>query len=184
MIEPNARTDWREAVWPFVLISLSTAIGFQVVRVFVTSLVYAFGERYGQTLAAAPALIVFLSPALALMLFGRFSPRKLLIITWGGLAIARLLMQISRDVNLNMVLAGGAIVLALLGLVGVFSWLNSVTTQQRRQSAQAIILGMALEAGLHGAFQTWDYVWQPGLIPLVTALMVSALALVALWQVR
>jgi len=46
--------------WQIILISLYVLMALQVIRVFVTTLVYAFGERFGQTLAAIPALIVFL----------------------------------------------------------------------------------------------------------------------------
>ena len=54
-----------KSIWYLILISLSVVMSLQVIRVFVTCLVNAFGERYGQTLAAVPALIAFLAPFVA-----------------------------------------------------------------------------------------------------------------------
>jgi endonuclease/exonuclease/phosphatase family metal-dependent hydrolase len=164
-----------------LIVSLTVVMTFQVIRVFVTSLVYAFGERYGQTLAAVPALVVFLSPFFIPLIMTNL--RRSLFFTFGGLAVVRLLMQVSRDVNINLVLSGVAIILALSGLVLALSWLSSAAAH-RRQFALGIFVGMILESALHGAFLTWDYVWQPGIVPLIAALIVSLLALFALWRVR
>lgn len=174
----------RKNLWLLILVALSILMGVQVVRVFVNTLVYAFGERFGQTLAAVPALFVFLSPFLVLLLARLTSPRNLLLVGVGGLAIVRLIMQISRDINANMIFAGLAIVLALIGLVAALHWLSSTDAARRKVFAQGIVLGLILEIAVHGAFLTWDYVWQPGIVPLITALVVSGLALVALWQLR
>lgn len=171
--------------WLLVVVSLSIVMGFQAVRVFVTTLVYTFGERYGQTLAAVPALLVFLSPFAIPLLAPRLRPRRLLFISVGGLAVARLLMQLARNIDLIMILSGVVIVLGLIGLALVLSWLSaSDNAARRRPFAQGIFLGMTVEAALQGAFLTWDYVWQSGAIPVIAALVVSGLALLALWQVR
>jgi len=171
-------------LWLVLLVSLSFLMGVQVVRVFVNTMVYAFGERFGQTLAAVPALLVFLSPFLVLLLAKALTPRRLLFIGVGGLAVVRLLMQISRDINLNMILSGLAVILALIGLVAALHWLSSTDAARRKAFAQGIVIGLIVEIGLHGAFLTWDYVWQSGIVPLLTALVVSGGALFALWQLR
>ena len=171
-------------LWHLVLIALGVVMTFQIIRVFVTSLVYAFGERYGQTLSAIPALIVFLSPFLIPLFTRLLNPHRLFIVSVGGLAIVRLLMQISRDINLNLIFAGVAIIFALTALALLFSWSSTTKRMTPYRLAQAILLGMTLESALHGAFLTWDYIWQPGLIPLLTATIVSGLTLFALWQVR
>ncbi len=173
--QPGAKDVWR-----LMLISLSIVMGFQVVRVFVEALVTTFGERYGQTLAVVPILIVFLAPFLTPVIVSLFGPRNTLWITLGGLAIFRLLMQISRDVNLNMIFSGIATLLALMGLSQAFSYLSGETPIDRRRFAQGIFIGMAIDVALQGVFFTWDYVWQPGIIPLITAVLVSGLALFSL----
>lgn len=175
--------DARGDLWFLLLTSLSVLLMFQVVRVFVTGLVYAFGERFGQTLAALPALLVFLSPFLIPLVARLIPPRRLIFITTGGLAVLRFLMQVSRDINVDLIIAGVAIVLGLATLVlaiGLFGGRPAFKTRMM----QGIFFGMTIEAALHGAFLTWDYVWQPGIVPLLTAFVVTVLALVALWQVR
>ncbi len=169
-----------KSIWYLILISLSVVMSLQVIRVFVTCLVNAFGERYGQTLAAVPALIAFLAPFVAPFVVKLLGTRKALIFSVGGLAIARLIMQILQDINLNLIVSGLATMLALIALVQAFSRLSSASALSRRQFAQAIFIGLTLETALHGAFLTWDYVWQPGVIPSVTALLVCVVAVYAL----
>lgn len=178
------RAPRRADLWYLILTSLSLVILLQVIRVFVPGLVYAFGERFGQTLSAVPGLVVFLSPFLVPPVARWVPPRRLIPITAGGLAVLRFLMQLSRDINVNMLLSGAAIVLGLWTLALALASRRAAGTLSTVRVAQWIFLGMTVDVALQGAFLTWDYVWQPGILPLVTAFAVSALVLVALWQVR
>jgi endonuclease/exonuclease/phosphatase family metal-dependent hydrolase len=182
MLTTSANAKQDRSPWLLLLVSLSVVMGFQVVRVLVTTLVYDFGEDYGQTLAALPALLVFLSPFLTPLVMRILKPQQLLPITAGGLALIRVLLQLSRDANINLVLSGLAVVLTLMAFVVLLRWLTH--NDERKQLAQGILLGMTIESALHGAFLTWDYVWQPGIIPLIITLVMSALAVFALWKLQ
>lgn len=182
MLTSDTNANQSGSLWHLLLASLCVVMGIQVVRVFDTTLVYALGEDYGQTLAAIPALIVFLSPFLTALIARLIPPRRLLLLALGGLAVVRLAMQLIRAPYVDMILAGVAIFLALVGLAVVLASLSG--DAPLRRLAQGVIVGMVIESALNGAFLTWDYVWQPGIVPLITALVVSGLVLIALWQVR
>jgi endonuclease/exonuclease/phosphatase family metal-dependent hydrolase len=151
-------------------------------RAFFTLTVYHYGERYGFNAATVPALIVFLAPFLTPLLARLITPRRALFVTVGGLALARLALQVSPSAELSFVLSGVATALALMAVPLGILWTR--LTAGGHMFAIGMLLGLSLDTALHSAFLTWDYLWQRGPIPLAVALVVSGAALYLLWQQR
>src|SRR5262245_6620038 len=86
-VPKNAQMTNRSTLWRLILIGLSIVLGIQALRVFLTTAVYNFGEKYAPTRAAIPALIVFLTPFVVPLLVRIAGPRRALFITIGGLAV-------------------------------------------------------------------------------------------------
>jgi endonuclease/exonuclease/phosphatase family metal-dependent hydrolase len=174
----------RIELWRLALIAFTVMISLQVIRVFVTLLVYNFGEDNGLMLATVPALIVFLSPFAVPLLVRLLNPARALVVTVGGLALIRVILQISRGAAANLVLAGIATALALMALPLAIGWLRRADTASGYRMALGIMLGLALDTGLHSAFLTWDYAWQTGAVPLIIALVASGMVFAALYRLQ
>lgn len=173
-----------EYLWRLALIAFTVMIGLQVIRVFVTLLVYNFGEDNGLMLATVPALIVFLSPFLVPLLVRLLNPAQSLVMTVGGLALIRIMLQISRSPELNLVLAGIATAFALMALPLAIGWMRRVDPASGYRITLGIMLGLTLDTGLHSAFLTWDYAWQTGGIPMIITLASAGVVLLALQVLR
>ncbi|HVO41773.1 MAG TPA: hypothetical protein VMT34_04075, partial [Aggregatilineales bacterium] len=172
------------SLWYLILIGLSVALGVQALRVFITTLSYDLGSKYGQTTGVVPAFLTFLSPFLCPLITRLVNPRRALFAALGGLATVRLLMQVSHSADVNMILSGVAFALTLIGLTLGISLARRGNDAGGLRFARGLFLGMTIESALHSAFLTWDYAWQPGVVPLLTAVAVSGLALLALWKLR
>jgi endonuclease/exonuclease/phosphatase family metal-dependent hydrolase len=168
------------------LAALATTLGMQCVRVTIPFLFYML---YGRLRIPAPLAFVAGVPILASgflfpPLCRRFGLRRTLGLSAGGLAVARLGAQLWRgDALVDMALA-------LAGVAFFFVALPALVAADRARSPEfggacghlpvGLALGLALDTSLHGAFLTYDYVWQPGAVGLALAAGLSALTLGAL----
>jgi endonuclease/exonuclease/phosphatase family metal-dependent hydrolase len=168
------------------LVALATTLGMQCVRVTIPFLFYLLYGRF-----RIPAPLAFLAgvPILGAgflfpLLSQKIGLRRTLGLSAGGLAIARLGAQVWRgDAFVDMVLA-------LEGAALFFVALPALVAADRARSPESggscihlpvgLALGLALDTSLHGAFLTYDSIWQPGAAGLALATGLSALTLGAL----
>jgi endonuclease/exonuclease/phosphatase family metal-dependent hydrolase len=170
----------------FVLAALGTTLGMQCVRVTIPFLFYLLYGRFRipaalAFFAGAPILAAgFLFP----MLCRKFGLRRTLGLSAGGLAIARFGVQTWQGdalIDMGLALAGAAL---------FFTLLPALVAAERARSPESgsacphlpagLALGLALDTSLHGAFLTYDYLWQPGAAGLVLAGSLSTMMIVAL----
>ena len=117
---------------------------------------------------------VFLAAFLAAPLHRLLRPRAMLTLTAGGLALVRLLEQLSTTSSLDLVLVTVGTVLFLLFLPLYLGRIRGEGSQSTSRYAIAILLGLALDTALHGALGTYDLSWQPGIAPLLLVLLLVA----------
>jgi endonuclease/exonuclease/phosphatase family metal-dependent hydrolase len=163
-------------VWPLVLVTVGVTLAAQVIRALFPLVVYTFGINRGvtQIMVGAYLLVVFLSPLLT-PLFTRFlGMRRTLVLAVGGLAVLRLVAQITPPGNISLIVVTAAAVLALMAVPLVTGY----------PLGWGIILGLALDAMLNAAFLTWDYLWQRDALSFAVALILSGIVFVALWHER
>jgi endonuclease/exonuclease/phosphatase family metal-dependent hydrolase len=159
------------------LVAVSTVLTFEVLRTLYP-LGYSLVGDLGFVVTPAVLALLFLSPLLAAPA-ARMSPAGSLVVAAGGLAAARLLLQVLAPPGLAVTAIAVVVTLpAFTLLVG--------RTLDMPNGAVAVALGVAsgvgLDAALKGAYAAWDRVWQPGPGPvLVTSLLAATLVGAALW---
>ncbi|HID86256.1 MAG TPA: hypothetical protein EYP55_02630, partial [Anaerolineae bacterium] len=175
---------WRgQTLMEVGLPALTILLGAQTLRVLLPSLVHAYGERPGVTsiqvglLAFGTFLVAFLAAALRRLL----RPRGALALTAGGLALLRLAEQLSQAPMLDLVLSALGTALFILFLPTYLGHIRHRGPQATGGYAIGLLLGLALDTGLHGTLGTVDLSWRPGIGPilLVLALVLVQFALLA-----
>jgi endonuclease/exonuclease/phosphatase family metal-dependent hydrolase len=138
-----------------LLVVLVTAVLAEVVRVSFP-LLYGFAERIGFTTAAGVIPLLFAIGLLAAPIGRLVGPRVLLGVAGGGLAVARIAMQVQFTPALVVTFTGlllGFVALAVALRVGV-ARVGPLTT------ASAVFLGLALDTAIRLALTTWDAAWR------------------------
>ncbi len=168
---------WAETLLP----ALSLTLGLQILRTIWPYLRNLLVDHLGwhPVLAALVPFLIFATAFLTGWLNRWLGLRRLLLLSTAGLGLARLAMQLwSGDPGVDMIPALlGAVCFSLFLPV----YLATVRSQESNRSAAlagfagAILLGLALDTALHGAFLTYDFIWQAGLTPvfLATALVAA-----------
>jgi endonuclease/exonuclease/phosphatase family metal-dependent hydrolase len=158
--------------------ALVVALLAQLVRAYMP-LAFELGEEIGGTTgylaAGAVALAVFSAPAIGAI--GGFAGggRTALVAAVGGLAAARLAIQLVHPIPIWLGMAAVVVGLASLPFVVVAI---------RRAADDAavlagVILGLALDTAIRGACWTWDLAWQGGAAPIIVVLALGAAAIVS-----
>jgi endonuclease/exonuclease/phosphatase family metal-dependent hydrolase len=163
--------------------ALTVLLGGQMLRLLLPRIVHYLGVQPGVSTIAMGlfAFGVFLTAFLAAPLHRLLRPRAALALTAGGLAIVRLLEQLSTSSSFDLILVTIGTVLFFFFLPIYLGRVRGERAQGTTRYAIAIFLGLALDTGLHGVFGTYDLSWQPGIAPLLVVLVivVAQLALVA-----
>jgi len=167
-----------------LLIAICITLILQAMRPFFTLIVNNYGERTSLLNAAPITVGVFLSPFLAPLLARFLNPRRTLYLVVGSLAVLRVVMQLMPTPESLMVASTITTVVGLMSLP-LLAWVRSSNPDESRQEAYyfalGLLFGVALDSTLQAVFLSWDYVWQRDILPLVLALVVSA---VCLWCLR
>ena len=163
------------------LTALTVLFGLQVVRVLVPGLTWTLGDPtdISAVQIGAVALLIFLTAFLAGGLRRLLGSRWSIVITAGLLGVLRLCMQ---------VLWGEALITLALAIAGTILFIVFIPIYLGRAClrggpavghfALGLLAGLALDTTIHGAFSTYDPVWQAGLTPLLLMLF---LILVQWW---
>jgi len=162
--------------------AVTVVLGAQTLRLLLPRIVHYLGVQPGVSTIGMGlfAFGVFLAAFLAAPLHKLFRPRAMLGLSAGGLAIVRLLEQLSTSSSLDFVLVTVGTVLFLFFLPIYLGRVRGEGAQGTTRYAIAILLGLALDTGLHGALGTYDLGWQPGFAPLVVVLVIVVAQLILL----
>ncbi len=164
----------------WLLTALTVAFGLQLLRVLFLSFVGYLRDSVGiRSLDLAPiALGVFALAFLAGALNRFLATRNTLLVTAGGVALARFAEQISQS-------ASGDLYLSAIGVALFLNFIPLAIGIARAKGGEAsvnfglgFLLGLSIDSAIHIAAQTLDLSFQPGILPIV---IVAALAAAQIW---
>lgn len=164
------------AISQLLLVALSTLLAFQLVRVFLP-LVFDLGERSGTTGGAIKAgllaLAASLAPLLAPLFIRLLGARRSLVVVLLAMTGVRLIVQLRHPVSLSLATLGMTISLLALSLL-LIALTSEAGGAGGRTFVLGLMIGLALDTSLRGIYWTWDYAWQPGMVPLLLTLIPAA----------
>ncbi|GLW21537.1 hypothetical protein Mame01_15800 [Microbispora amethystogenes] len=177
--EPHAppRRGLPAPPWPLVMLVTGVALLFDVVRVFLPSLITLFG-RAGETSPERMGLYAalwFVLPFAAIPAARLVPPRIVLVAGAAALAAARLCLQVSDGGTPQLLLASAGVTAGLVFLFGC------ARTTGGAWVPAGLVGGLAGASILHLALDRVDLVWRDGPLPW---LAVTALCAAFLWSVR
>ena len=169
------RTDLRETL----LLALAVVIGLQLLRVFLNGLVFYIRDSLGagSFVPGGYALLLFLVPFLAPHIHRALGPARILALTAGGLALARLAEQFVPWPVVDLGLATIGTALFLLFIPTYVSHIRGRGVEGGSPFALGLLLGIGIDTSIKGVFSTLDLSWQPG----VASTLVVIGLVVALW---
>ncbi len=161
--------------------ALTVTLTLQVARVFLP-MVFDLGERSGMASGAvkagALAIMVFLAPLIAPVLPRSLGGKTALVTTLSTLASLRVVIQLVHPIPLW--LSTVAMVIALLNLTLLLVAMKSREGIARgHEFALGTLAALAIDTGLRSAYWSWDYAWQSGAVPLLLAVGLGGLLLLA-----
>ncbi len=164
--------------WPAVLVALTLTLVLEAARVMFPIL-FDFAEETGRfVLGGGLVALVFLAPLLTPLLLRLLGLRRAFVAGIALLAALRLLVQVVHPIPFGLAAAT-----TLVGLVVVTIEVVALMCSGdagRRSLVAGLLLGLAVDLTLRGAFLGWDHAWQSGNVPLlVTAVLGGAATLVA-----
>lgn len=162
-------------------IALTTLFGMQTLRTLFAQLMYLLKDRIGWSAINLGLLgiVVFLTAFLAALVRRLLTPRWALLVTGAGVALARLGIQVWTGDPL------GDLYLAIAGTVFFVLFLPMALAHVRRHGGGVftlgLLLGLALDLGLHGAYGTWDAAWRSDAGTLVLTVLLAVLQIGLVW---
>ena len=169
-------------------LALTVVFGLQVFRVLLVELVFYLRDSLGSSPAVPGiyALALFLVPFSASWVSRLLGPRYAVMLTAGGLALARLIEQFITWPAADLALATIGTAFFLL-FIPIYIGRASARDNERggRTFVLGFLLGISIDTAVKGVFATLDLSWQPGAITyLIVALLVGLQWLLLSREVR
>ncbi|MGQ0548408.1 MAG: endonuclease/exonuclease/phosphatase family protein [Armatimonadota bacterium] len=162
-----------------LMAALTTLLGVQTVRAFLPLVVYVYGARPGVTSIDMGILGigVFLTAALAAVPQRIFGPPYGFYLSAAVLVLLRLAAQFAEPRYALTYLAAGTVAF-LWTIPGLLAAVRSGGPEATARVGVGLIIGLALDAAIAGAFGTWDPIWQLWERGPSAALVIVAIAVV------
>ena len=159
-----------------VPLALTATFGVQLLRVWLAGLFYYLNEvaNAGYATLAGLAAVVLAVTFLAGVAQRRLGDRALLIVA-GGVGLARLIEQINQDPGLDLICASIGVALFLMFIPILLETLRA--RERERHFATSIVLGLAIDTAIKGAWGTLELSWVAGALPLIMVVIGLALQL-------
>jgi endonuclease/exonuclease/phosphatase family metal-dependent hydrolase len=170
----------------FILISITTLLGLQTVRVLFALALYVLRDRLGWSAIQIGVLMLafFALTFLAGLLRRWLGTRPLLAVTAVALSLFRLAMQLwTGDPLVDLILAFLSVFCFTLFLPAILSFLRARSPLFRQMAAPGLLAGFAFDVALYGAFRTYDVAWQGGWLTAVLVILLVVVQWAALRQV-
>ena len=175
----------RHFLWVQVgLPALTVVFGMQSVRVLLSLASFLLRDTFHWDTVYIGLLgfAIFATAFLAAALRRLLGLRLMLIVTAGGLGVARLAMQAWTGATVvDFVLASGGVALFLLFLPAYLSYVRNRQELAPGSFALGLLLGLAVDAALLGAYVTYDVSWDSGVGTLLVAAVLAVLLWASLW---
>ena len=158
--------------------ALTITLGLQLMRVMFPALVMNKRAPDAAAEVAAIALCTFVLAFAAPLLPRWIGLRRALIVSAGGIALVRVVLQLVDQADARIWVASAGV---LLFLWFVPAYLGYMRGLNRAPNLGAVILaGLAFDTALQGLFGTWDYAWTIAGGTLALAVGLSAAHLLSL----
>jgi endonuclease/exonuclease/phosphatase family metal-dependent hydrolase len=158
-------------------LALTFAFGFQLLRMWITGLLY-YGYEVAHASYAAMiglAVVVFGAAFLAGIVQRRLGARAMAIVG-SGVALMRLIEQINPAPAIDLGVSSIGVALFLMFIPLCIDALRA--NDLGRHVATSILLGLSIDTAIKGAFGTIDLSWLPGLLPIA---IVVVLVTIQVW---
>ncbi|MCH7662805.1 MAG: endonuclease/exonuclease/phosphatase family protein [Chloroflexi bacterium] len=154
---------------------ITVMFGLQMLRVLMPSLAVYLRDTVGVgSLDLAPIAVgIFSLSFLAGILWRYAGPRTALWISAGGVAIVRVLEQISTSPNLDFYLSSLGVVLFLMYIPKGLALTRDEGAAGSSRFGVAFMLGLAFDTAIHVGVGTLDLTWQTGIVPLLIVLVLA-----------
>ena len=166
MTAPVPDSGWwdRVSIRETALMALAVLFCLQLLRVLLNSLVFYIRDSLGagSFIPGGYALVLFLGAFLAIPMVRLLGSRRALLLTAGGLAAARLAEQFVPWPVVDLALTTAGVILFLLFLPVYARRLRTRGVRGGQSFALGLLLGIAVDTAIKGAFSTLDMSWQPG----------------------
>ena len=156
-------------VWPyFGLVAISVALGFETLRALLSLLVYVLRDGYGWDAVQVGilAIVIFGTGFQAGPLTRLLGASTSLVIAAGGLGLTRLLAH--SIPAFPLVDLGFTVVGAFLFILFIYAAVAYSRTSYGPGAANCglgVLLGIAMDTFIMGAFDTWEPFWRVGVGP-------------------
>ena len=168
----------------YMLPALVFTLSMQLLRVFISGLAWYLRDTVGiSTLSLIPyAFGTFFLGFLAAALRRLVGSRNALWVTAGGVAVLRLVEQLSVNPTLDLGLSIAGVGLFLNFLSIFMGHVRMQGDRAARRWVYGVILGLALDIALRGVFGARDLNTISGVIPLLIVAVIVVLVFWALWR--
>jgi endonuclease/exonuclease/phosphatase family metal-dependent hydrolase len=160
---------------PVIALALVVVLALQSLRTLFP-LLFAFGEDVSYYLAAAVGVGSFATPILAWPVHRLLGPRLAAPVAVSALVVLRLALQLVHPIPLWLAITATAA--ALIALVFLAATLGSADGPR---FVPVLVLGLAVDTAIRGAFLTWDVPWQEGIVPAIVTVLLGIGALAGAW---
>lgn len=155
-------------------LALTFAFGFQLLRMWITGLLY-YGYEVAHASYAAMiglAVVVFGAAFFAGIVQLKLGARALAIVG-SGVSLLRLIEQINPAPAIDLIVSSIGVALFLMFIPLCINALRA--NDQGRHIATSILLGLSIDTAIKGAFGTIDLSWVPGLLPIMIVVVLVAI---------
>ncbi|MBE2221323.1 MAG: endonuclease/exonuclease/phosphatase family protein [Anaerolineae bacterium] len=173
--------------FPHILfISLTFLFGLQTLRILFSLSLYVLRDRFGWTAIQIGILMAaFFALSFLAGLFRRWlGTERMVIITAVATSLFRLMLQFwSGDPLIDLILAFLTIFSFMLFVPVALGYMRSQGLVAVQDFAVGMLLGVAFDVALHGAFRTYDMAWQNNWLTAVITLILVISQWVTIWPV-
>ena len=166
-----------KSFFELMLPALTTMFGLQMLRVLLPSIVWYLGDTLdaSNAILGLAAIGVFALSFLVTPFYRSLGLRRALFSTLVGIAIMRLLEQVTLVPALDLVFALGGVVLFTFFIPLYLSFVRVQGGAAPRKFGRGLLLGFVFDTTLRGSFNTLDVSWQQHpLAPIIVVLAVVA----------
>ena len=155
-------------------LALTFTFGFQLLRMWITGLLY-YGYEVAHASYAAMiglAVVVFGAAFFAGIVQRKLGARAMAIVG-SSVALLRLIEQINPAPAIDLIVSSIGVALFLMFIPLCIDALRA--NDQGRHVATSILLGLSIDTAIKGAFGTIDLSWVPGLLPIMIVVVLVAI---------
>jgi endonuclease/exonuclease/phosphatase family metal-dependent hydrolase len=166
-----------------LLATLTLLFGLQIFRVYLPTVMWYLGQYLGAEGLALYGLATFSLALLAPVVRRVVGARGILVVTVGGLVLARLAIQVARTPSADLVFATAGLVL--------FGWFIPHWCQSRRNClsrsevpvlAVAFPLAFLIDTGSRSLLLSYDLAWRSDLVAMLAVLGLVVVVIALLWH--